>query len=488
MNTFLAGLAGVVGLVLAGPAPTQHPKHPLPPPAGLLFVRVVAPENEPVQFFPVGPTGQAVAADAVVGLRPGYVYRVQIGQAKPDGPDHARPLYPTFEVRGTLRLVAKDTAIRNPVVVRFSDEDLRKAHAGTIITRYYYLENPDTALPVQGDAEEIVEFNADSDESACEEARSRGRLLLIVRLGGRQVSAEELAAVAVPGTVLMPGQGGLGQAARPPVLPYNQFLWYDPIAGPLFTLEECFHDGGDGGQKLGIRADGQLSGLEPADAAIEYTVPGCPPAVCESTRVPICAPRFAAVRVETVPVGFHTPNPLMAVQNQKVELVLRSTIPTDQVEASKTPVQMVGSKRPTEVVNGIFPIQIDVSKTVVIIGMLQGVLEVGQAIASEDVTVYACHKLMLIKWVDPPTGHRVGDEVTFYLRFANNGTQPLTNVAISDSLSPRLEYVPGSARASREAAFTVTPNEAGSSVLRWEITGELQPGQTGVVAFRARIR
>lgn len=488
MNTFLAGLAGIIGLLMSGPAPTHHAKQPLPPPAGLLFVRVVAPPNEPVQFFPSGPTGQAVAADAVVGLRPGYVYRVQLGQSLPNGPDDARPLYPTFEVRGTLRLFAKDAAIRNPVVVRFTAEDFQKARGGTIITRYYYLENPDLALPVQGDAEEIVESNANDEETACDEARSRGRLVLVVRLGGRHVSPAELSAVSVPGTVLMPGQAGLPQAASPPILPFNNFLWHDPIAGPLFSLEECFHDGGDGGQKLGIRADGQLSGLDPADAAIEYTVPGCPPAVCESTRVPICAPRFAAVRVEVSPVGFHTPNPLMAVQNQKVELVLRSTIPTDQLEASKTPVQFVGSKRPSEVVNGIAPIQVDVSKTVTIIAMLQGVLEVGQALAAEDVTVYPCNKLMLIKWVNPPTGHRIGDEVTFYLRFANNGTQPLTNVAISDSLSPRLEYVPGTARASREAAFTVTPNEVGSSVLRWEITGEVQPGQSGVVAFRARIR
>ena len=64
----------------------------------------------------------------------------------------------------------------------------------------------------------------------------------------------------------------------------------------------------------------------------------------------------------------------------------------------------------------------------------------------------------------------------------------MTDVAVCDSLSPRLEYVPGSAAADRDAVFTVQPNEAGSMILRWEISGRLLPGQGGVVRFKARVR
>ena len=59
---------------------------------------------------------------------------------------------------------------------------------------------------------------------------------------------------------------------------------------------------------------------------------------------------------------------------------------------------------------------------------------------------------------------------------------------MSDSLTTRLEYVPGSAQTDRNAVFTAQPNEAGSLLLRREIGGTLQPGQSGVVRFQVRIR
>ncbi len=43
-------------------------------------------------------------------------------------------------------------------------------------------------------------------------------------------------------------------------------------------------------------------------------------------------------------------------------------------------------------------------------------------------------------------------------------------------------------RSDRDAVFTLQQNEAGSVIVRWEITGTLQPGKSGVVTFQARIR
>jgi hypothetical protein len=59
---------------------------------------------------------------------------------------------------------------------------------------------------------------------------------------------------------------------------------------------------------------------------------------------------------------------------------------------------------------------------------------------------------------------------------------------VSDSLSPRLEYVPGSAQSDRDAVFTTEQNEAGSLILRWEVSGRLAAGQGGVLRFQARVR
>jgi uncharacterized repeat protein (TIGR01451 family) len=95
--------------------------------------------------------------------------------------------------------------------------------------------------------------------------------------------------------------------------------------------------------------------------------------------------------------------------------------------------------------------------------------------------------LHLLKWADRQSA-QIGDVVTFTLKYTNLGGRAITDVAVSDSLSPRLEYVPGSAQADRDAVFTVQPNEAGSVVLRWEIGGRLAGGQSGVVRFQAKVR
>ena len=98
-----------------------------------------------------------------------------------------------------------------------------------------------------------------------------------------------------------------------------------------------------------------------------------------------------------------------------------------------------------------------------------------------------CKPLVICKWPDK-CDLQLGDLVTFYLRYKNEGSHPITGVVVSDSLTARLEYVPNSARSDRDALFTTTPNEADSSVLRWEITGALPGGQTGTVCFQARVR
>src|SRR2546423_985654 len=70
------------------------------------------------------------------------------------------------------------------------------------------------------------------------EPRLRGRPVLIVRLGERDVPPAELFAVASPGTVLVPGDAGLPPPACPPTLPAARWLWFDPILGPKKPLEE----------------------------------------------------------------------------------------------------------------------------------------------------------------------------------------------------------------------------------------------------------
>ncbi len=95
--------------------------------------------------------------------------------------------------------------------------------------------------------------------------------------------------------------------------------------------------------------------------------------------------------------------------------------------------------------------------------------------------------LRIIKWPDKACVN-VGEVVTFYLKYANTGGQPIANVVVTDSLGARFEYVKGSTKTDRDALFTTQVNEVGSSVLRWEFTSPLPPRESGVISFEVRVR
>jgi uncharacterized repeat protein (TIGR01451 family) len=95
--------------------------------------------------------------------------------------------------------------------------------------------------------------------------------------------------------------------------------------------------------------------------------------------------------------------------------------------------------------------------------------------------------LAVIKQVDRAEAEP-GDTVTYTIRFRNMGNVPIRAVSIVDNLLPRLEYVAGSAHGPKGTVFTARPNEAGSSELRWDLPGALEPGAEGAVSFRVRVR
>jgi uncharacterized repeat protein (TIGR01451 family) len=81
-----------------------------------------------------------------------------------------------------------------------------------------------------------------------------------------------------------------------------------------------------------------------------------------------------------------------------------------------------------------------------------------------------------------------GDTITFTIRFDNVGETPVSNLVVTDSLAPRLEYIPDSQRSTIDAEFVLAPNTAGSEVLRWELKKELPAGQGGLISFDCKVR
>ena len=96
-------------------------------------------------------------------------------------------------------------------------------------------------------------------------------------------------------------------------------------------------------------------------------------------------------------------------------------------------------------------------------------------------------KIRIVKLADRQTA-KTGDEITFTIRYDNLGDLAVSNVVISDNLTPRLEYVPDSATSDRNGALEVFDNDEGSVILRWVLDGAVSGGKGGVVTFKARVK
>jgi uncharacterized repeat protein (TIGR01451 family) len=449
-----------------------------------MYVRVSGPPGLRVTFYRGGRTGQTFAAPFTVGLRPGYLYRVEVSGI-PDRP--GLRLYPTLEVLGSVLMPHGQRGAEHGAPLTFNAEDFTAVASGALVTRVITVERPETAVPEATRPDRPLEFNVPPGQDPLKTALQFGRPLLVFRMGQRQLSAEELACTGIPGTVLLPGERVLPPPRDPPCVPWTCAPLSDPRLGPYPPSEEiCFHDGGDVGLPAGYDRNGQLRGLDPSDTIAEYADSHGRKKITCSNRICLCVPRFVVTRGETVPAG------------QLALLGPRNAFATQAQTALETqvgPLQERQREQPGLLTSRVRPSVNLATLGAVVIGQVEGttvvsaVRETGQVTGScpPPQPVSLDKPLKLIKWPDRCAA-QVGDIVTFFLKYTNHGGRPITNVAVSDSLTARLEYVPGTARSDRDAVFTTQPNEAGSLILRWEVNGTLQPGESGVVSFQVRVR
>src|SRR5437868_3593958 len=123
-NFFAVVLILAAGL---GTAAAQLPR-PLPGrgPAPLLYVRLSGPPGTHAAFFQGRASARGFHAPVTVGLRPGYIYRVELTGLE------GRPgisLAPSLEVRNTLTLPPGLNAATYPAPVEFTDADIEQALA-----------------------------------------------------------------------------------------------------------------------------------------------------------------------------------------------------------------------------------------------------------------------------------------------------------------------------------------------------------------------
>jgi uncharacterized repeat protein (TIGR01451 family) len=349
----------------------------------------------------------------------------------------------------------------------------------------FTLEHPGQAFPTPSSSLQALEVDAPPGTDPVAFARTLGRPLLVLRVGEREPPADEIACLAIPGTVLLPGDRALPLPAAGPWVPWACWPIYDPIHGPRVPDEECLHDGGDRGIRAGLDAAGRLRGVDAEDTVAAYTDNHGQRHVAISNRVCVCSPRYVAVRAETALVRYDLVVAVANAAGLSGQELLRKDYGERVAQQLEQPRALAERERVSVIQSAL---------SAAIVGRIEGLGQMITVQETRNVTGVPNEAppppekpLVLCKSVDKSAA-QVGEIVTFTLRFTNFGGQPIADVVVTDSLSGRLEFVPGSTRSDRDVLLTTEENEAGSHLLRWQVGGKLLPGQTGSIRFQARVR
>jgi len=523
--------------VVGGPEVTAPAGPVLPPeiqvvrfqgPAGVK-VEVLGPNPEPV---PVG-DGHGLLT---VGMKVGTAYRLRLSDL-PDRP--GAEIYPVIEVVGHLHRPQGIDPGKYPIRVVFGDADFEEvADRGRLVTQVIYLEDPAQALPISLPKDEIPVVSLNASEEPLRVAAALGRVIAIVRMGGRRPTAEDngFGAYGVVG----PGAGGpcpfaQGEGVRCPV-PCGPVCGTPPPPGRSWIpKDEFLCDGGDHGDPARFAGDGGLSGIDPKDAVIRFD-DGRRARVLPTNVVCVYAPRFSEVRTSVGPNESLTVTSIAAsrfvekeasesgrqgpkrmTQNQGAEAArnrsrasglgsrtragvhgnlqnavayenaahLAGKVTAQRTELAKIREKAAGMKERVKFQG------IKTAESAVITGITEGA---GQTVMSwtprETVGVETPPNrpgLAVIKRVSAGEAE-AGDTLTYVIQYRNMGNTPIHDVTVVDSLLPRLGYVKGSALGPKGTAFTSDENRAGSTELRWVLPAAVPPGVEGHVSFQAVVR
>lgn len=506
-------------------------------PSGL-GVEVLAPAPAPVS---IGDGGGIVT----LGLQRGVGYRLRLTNIT------ERPgaeLFPVIEVVGHLHRPAEIDPGKYPIRIVFNNEELWDVvDRGRLVTKVIYLEEPELAIPIKLPKDQIPVVALNPTEDPLRVAQAMGRVMAIVRIGGRRPSIEEINAgatgdigldsVAAIGAVRCPFSSPAGD---PCPLPCGPVCGTPPPPGrPWLPRDEYLCDGGDQGLPAGVGGDGSLKGIDPRDAVIRFDIglgDRIKHRVLPTNRVCVYAPRFAEVHVSTgtnqaVEVHGASLNRTIdkfaqaegrtrfgrMVQNQAPELAReRQRLQNMQgrVFAEEDANQRgagvyhnvqqakIGSQEQSaEIARArVQPAQykeklrldgVKTAESAVMTGIVQG--------AGESIMSWQPHSMTgvetppnrpgmaIVKRVNA-TEAEPGDTLTFVITYRNMGNTPIRSASITDSLLPRLEYVKGSARGPQGTRFSTSENRVGSSELRWDLPGVIAPGASGEVSFQATVR
>jgi len=313
--------------------------------------------------------------------------------------------------------------------------------------------------------------------------------------------------------------------------------WAPPgLAVRPWPQDEYLLDGGDREPTAAVREDWEIRGLNVEDTVGHFDTVDGRRLVAPSNQVAIYSPRFGAVR-QVVSLrqndqrnpwaGLEQPVRLTRHDDLQIAASSKQYVQAEADEGRRLPI-ILRTKQGDGAMSATDGPEAYQDKTMpweAPLAIRQGILEesemawLAQGISAANAWSHADglqviidrtkaaaevgkEKLEAVYTVDKPPTHpklRVikvastqfaapGEMVEFTIRFDNVGDEVIGNVTLVDNLTTRLEYVPESADCPLPHHFSVQPNEAGSLVLRWEITDPLEPQEGGVIRFQCRVR
>ncbi|MDA1051056.1 MAG: hypothetical protein O3C40_11340 [Planctomycetota bacterium] len=152
-------------------------------------VELMVPKGVRVSVNVGGQFDEPHEGSVLTGMQIGPVYQLKISDI---------PYYEGFEIFPTIEVINRlyppeGKAGRFPIPIQFTQEELELALSGRYVTRVVYLEDHESALPIQDDPSRQRYFEAGPGEDPLQVADKFGRPMLIMRMGSRVPSPEDIA-------------------------------------------------------------------------------------------------------------------------------------------------------------------------------------------------------------------------------------------------------------------------------------------------------
>lgn len=184
-------------------------------------VRFVGPAGMKISWFGPSADGkgsfgpQYLQAPARYNFLQASIYRLKLSNI----PNHPEvELYPTLEVVPAKPKTCTFLA-HSAVPVTFTEEDFEQAAAGNFVVKVIYLPDPQFQDLAATGPDEVVSSRLDPGVDPIIEAKRRGSILLVVRLGNIDLEAPNTPAMDAPNPFAPHAAATLPPGVRPPALP-----------------------------------------------------------------------------------------------------------------------------------------------------------------------------------------------------------------------------------------------------------------------------